>query len=256
MNTIAQLIFEQDGKFTLQPDQQLRLHQRNGSSTTFGSPNKSWDSWRTSSWTEQQVFIFLVQVVISLAGNLLSWQSTGGVGRYTCRTPHFLMHRRCTASAYRHHAHSWLKSSRVVPHKTFTLHLCAPCPMLLTHFTPKHLHSVLSCSGSSIFNPLRRSTTSSSGASAELPAPTSQRCWIVKSLSAYVALSPTGTCAAPAPVIEFVASSLAAAHAAPYSSESTRGAHTCRLRLRRISRGMNKEQLTVAAAASMTAALA
>ena len=37
MSTITQLIPEQDGKFTLQPDRQLGLHQRTGSSTTIGS---------------------------------------------------------------------------------------------------------------------------------------------------------------------------------------------------------------------------
>ena len=46
----------------------------------------------------QKVFfkkIFLL--VISLAGNLISWQSTGRVDRYTCRSPHSLMHSSCTA---------------------------------------------------------------------------------------------------------------------------------------------------------------
>ena len=37
MSTISQLILELDGIFTLQPDQQLRLRQRTGSSTTIGS---------------------------------------------------------------------------------------------------------------------------------------------------------------------------------------------------------------------------
>ena len=52
MSAIAQLITELDGNFTLQPDQQLRLRQRTGRSTT----NKSWDSGRSSTWTEQELF--------------------------------------------------------------------------------------------------------------------------------------------------------------------------------------------------------
>ena len=40
MSITTQLIPELDGDFTLQPDQQLRLRQRTGSSTTIGSPIK------------------------------------------------------------------------------------------------------------------------------------------------------------------------------------------------------------------------
>ena len=41
-------------------------------------------------------FSSLFRDVISLAGNLISWQSTGGVDRHTYRAPHFLMHSCCT----------------------------------------------------------------------------------------------------------------------------------------------------------------
>ena len=74
----------------------------------------------------------------------------------------------------------------------------------------------------------------------------------------YVAPSPAGTCAATSSsdrvCVIFTCRCLCSA----YSSESTRGAHTCRLDAADLSR-MNKEQLTVAAAAaaaSVTAALA
>ena len=56
--------------------------------------NRSWDSWQTSSWTEQYFSLF--RDVISLAGNSISWQSTGCADRHTYRAPHFLMHSSCT----------------------------------------------------------------------------------------------------------------------------------------------------------------
>ena len=39
---------------------------------------------------------FPVQAVISLARNIISWQSTASVSVYTCRTPHCNMHSHCT----------------------------------------------------------------------------------------------------------------------------------------------------------------
>ena len=72
-----------------------------------------------------------------------------------------------------------------------------------------------------------------------------------------VASSPTGTCAAPAPVIEFVASS-PAAHAAPTPVSQHVAPTPAATDVADLSR-MNKEQLTLAAAAaaaSMTTALA
>ena len=52
----------------------------------------------------------------------------GNVDRYTCRTPHFFMHSRCTACSLVCvqwcHAHAWLKIGvhLCVPYKTITLH--------------------------------------------------------------------------------------------------------------------------------------
>ena len=49
----------------------------------------SWDSWQTSSWTEQLFFLLLFRDVISLAGNLISWQSTGEGVNSTPTAHHF-----------------------------------------------------------------------------------------------------------------------------------------------------------------------
>ena len=99
-------------------------------------------------------------MVISLAGNLISWQSTGSVDRYTCRTPHFLMHSRCIALRpdITHTRGSNHQGFCLTQHSHFISARHVPC---FDALDTKHLHSVLSCSGSSIFNPLRRSTTSS-----------------------------------------------------------------------------------------------
>ena len=80
-------------------------------------------------------FYFLVQVVISLAGKLISWQSTGGVDWNTCRTPRFLMHSHCTAlrtdvTDTRGSSHQGLCLAK---HSSFISARRVPA---LTHFTP------------------------------------------------------------------------------------------------------------------------
>ena len=59
--------------------------------------NRSWDSWQSSFWTEH-FFPSLFRDVISLAGNLISWQSTECVDRHTYRALHFLMRSCCAVS--------------------------------------------------------------------------------------------------------------------------------------------------------------
>ena len=55
--------------------------------------------WRTSSWTEQFFFFFTCSIdAISLARNLISWQSTGGVDSTLTAHPLFLMHSCCAVS--------------------------------------------------------------------------------------------------------------------------------------------------------------
>ena len=92
--------------------------------------------------------IFLL--VISLVGNLISWQSTGSVNRYTCRSPHFLIHSRCTAlrTDITHARGSSHQGFRFPKHSQFITARHVPC---FDALYTKHLHSVLSCSGSSIF---------------------------------------------------------------------------------------------------------
>ena len=100
MSTITQFILEQEGNFTLRPGQHLHLRHRTGSSTTIGSRIKAGILGEPRPGPNSKFFLFTD--VISLAENVISWQSTGGADRYTCRTPHFLMHSRCTlVSVYR-----------------------------------------------------------------------------------------------------------------------------------------------------------
>ena len=100
MSTITQFILEQEGNFTLRPGQHLHLRHRTGSSTTIGSRIKAGILGEPRPGLNSKFFLFTD--VISLAENVISWQSTGGADRYTCRTPHFLMHSRCTlVSMYR-----------------------------------------------------------------------------------------------------------------------------------------------------------
>ena len=86
-NTIVQ-----DGHSTLPPGRRIRLHLRHHiGNSSDGNSNRSRASWRRS-WTEQFFFSSFFRDVISLAGIIISWQSTG-VDRHTFRAPHFLMHR-------------------------------------------------------------------------------------------------------------------------------------------------------------------
>ena len=146
ISTITKLILEQDGDFTFHPDQQLRLRHRIGSSTTIGNRIK-------------------VGILGEPHPGLNSLFLPASVDRYTCHTPHFLMHRRCTACSLvcvqSHHAHAWLKIGVYLlcpTYKHFILARHVPCFAAL--FT-KNGHSFHSFSGPSISNPLPRSTTSS-----------------------------------------------------------------------------------------------
>ena len=84
--------------------------------------NKSWNSWRSSTWTERQ-FLF-VQRFFRLPEIWIPWQSTGSVDRYTCRTPHLHhMHSHCTEQTT---CVPWLKgpegSRRIVCQKHSLIH--------------------------------------------------------------------------------------------------------------------------------------
>ena len=74
--------------------------------------NKSWNSWRSSSWTEQQCFFFLFRVAFPLVGKRIPWQSTG-----RCRQIH-LPHATFSHVQSLHRSHStddmcaWLKGLR------------------------------------------------------------------------------------------------------------------------------------------------
>ena len=150
MSTITQLILELDGHFTLQPDQHLRLRQRTGSSTTIGSRIKVGILGERHPGLNS-CFFFFFRDAFSLAGNLNSLAIDGEVDGYTCRTPHFLMHSPCTALRT-DITHKHGSSHQGLCH--FTSARQVPC---LDAFYTKDLYSVLSCSGSSNFNPLRRS---------------------------------------------------------------------------------------------------
>ena len=63
----------------------------------------------TYEWVSEQFFPSLFRDVVSLAGNLISWQSTGGVDRHTYRAPNFLMYSCCAVSCslvVRMHSHT------------------------------------------------------------------------------------------------------------------------------------------------------
>ena len=164
MSTITHLILELDGDITLQPDQQLRLRQRTGSSTS----NNSWDSWRSSTLTEQFFSYFSCSSSrFRLPEISIPWQSTGGVDRYTRPTSHFHTYSHCTACSHCTATFitrlAWLKTRIVCTMKTLH-HLARHVSCLDTRYT-QHLHSVLTLlsypgfsTGGHIFNPLQRST--------------------------------------------------------------------------------------------------
>ena len=82
MSTITQLILELDGDFTLQPDQQLRLRQRTGSSTTIGSRIKVGTHGELQPGLNSNFFnFFLFRLSFSLAGNFNSLAIDGGCGQ-------------------------------------------------------------------------------------------------------------------------------------------------------------------------------
>ena len=180
MNTITEWILEQDGDFTLHPDQCLHLRHRAGSRTTVGSRINA--GILGEQHPELNSSFVLFRDVTSLTGNLISWQSTGCVDRYTWRTPHFLMHSRCTACSFvcaqSYQAHAWLKIGvhLCVPKKTFTLHPLRAMSHTLQHYT-MHGHSFSAFSSPSITKkhchkprPLQR------GTSTELPPLTGSPC--------------------------------------------------------------------------------
>ena len=159
--TITQFILELDGNCTLQPDPQLRLRQRTGSSTTIGSrielgvlgePHprlRSMSLFLLLFLLSRESFRFLeiwlpgngrgVQTDTQAARHIFSWTVVAQLSFQTWRT-RVAQVIRCCASR-----NIYTSSLRAVSHASYT----------------NHLHSVLSCSGSSILNPLRRSTTTS-----------------------------------------------------------------------------------------------
>ena len=151
MSTITQLILEQDGNVTLQPDQQLRLHQGTGSSTTIGIRIKVGILGEPLPWLNSKLFFFSGSHFACRKFMFLA--SNGECGQIHLPHAPFLMHSRCTV--LRDSSHQGLCLAK---HSHFISARHVPC---FDALYTKHLHSVLYCSGSSIFNPLRRSTTSS-----------------------------------------------------------------------------------------------
>ena len=94
------------------------------------------------------------------------------VNRFTCRTPHFLMHSRCTAlrTDITHTRGSSHQGLCLTKHSHFISARRVPC---FDALYTKHLHSVLSCSGSRSFIHCEDPQPLQGGASAEeLPPPT------------------------------------------------------------------------------------
>ena len=89
-----------------------------GSCTTIGSRNKSWNSWRSSSWTET-VVIFLVQrcLFFSLAGKWIPLQLVQTLSTETPAARHTFT---CTVTPQvtQHRWHVYICSRRVVRRKT------------------------------------------------------------------------------------------------------------------------------------------
>ena len=131
MNTIIQLILELDGDFTLQPDQQLRHHQRTGSSTTIGSRIKVGilgvlQSGQNSTFS----FFSYSGGRFRLPEFSIPWHSTEGIDRYTC---HFNTYSHCTqlariAQSHSSHATRVAQDKDCVPDEN-TSPSCASCLM-------------------------------------------------------------------------------------------------------------------------------
>ena len=71
--------------------QHIRPRQLSGNSTTIGNRTKVGILGDPHPGLNSSDF-FSSEMPFSLAGNWIPWQSTGGVDRYTCRTPHFHMY--------------------------------------------------------------------------------------------------------------------------------------------------------------------
>ena len=88
------------------------------------------------------IFFLSSEILFRLPEIRIPWQSTGGVDRCTCRTPHFHMYSRCTVQTT---CVPWLKepegSRRIVSQKTFTH------PRIMFHLAP---HNTLNTSTSSL----------------------------------------------------------------------------------------------------------
>ena len=94
-NTITDLNLVHDGDPTLPPGRRIHLRHRTGSRTATGSQIEGGIRGKRHHGLNSN-FSSLFRDVISLAGNLISCQSTEGVDGHTYRAPHFLMHSRCT----------------------------------------------------------------------------------------------------------------------------------------------------------------
>ena len=75
--------------------QHIRPRQLSGNSTTIGNRTKVGILGDPHPGLNSSDF-FSSEMPFSLAGNWIPWQSTGGVDRYTCRTPHFHMYSHST----------------------------------------------------------------------------------------------------------------------------------------------------------------
>ena len=148
---IIKLILEQDGGLILRihreicGSQHLRLHRLNGHSTTIGSRTKFGILGDLRPGLNSSDFLLSSEMLFRLPET----ESTGGVDRYTCRTPHFHMHSHCTVQAT---CVPWLKGPKgsslscvpetfthprvmfhLAPHSTLNTSTCSLSPTYLTH---------------------------------------------------------------------------------------------------------------------------
>ena len=89
-NTITDLNLVQDGDSTLPLGRRIHLRHHIGNKAATGSQMEAGIRGKPHPGLNSD-FFFFVQVCHSSAGNLISWQSTGGVDRHTYRAPHFLV---------------------------------------------------------------------------------------------------------------------------------------------------------------------
>ena len=108
--------------------------------------NKSWNSWRSSSWTEQQwcswvqTCFFACWKVNSLAIDKLEC-----VDRYTCRTLHFHMYSDCTGHAARMHVYIGTSLSCVPKIGHSSTRPVSPCASQYTEHMHKFSLTYFSC---------------------------------------------------------------------------------------------------------------